>query len=108
MVMFRSRNLKFVFCHRRPDRTFKFKDKYFPVCARCTGIYIGVFFMFLLNYFIDLNYDTDLLLLSIILMFPMIVDGVTQLLRWRESYNLLRIATGLPFGIGYGLILIYL
>lgn len=106
--MFKSGNIKFIFCHRRPDRTFKFKGKYFPVCARCTGIYTGTLFIFILHYFIKLVYSLDLLFLSIILMLPTAIDGMTQLLKWRESNNLLRLVTGLLFGIGYGFILVYL
>lgn len=101
-------NIRFIFCHRRPDRTFRFKDKYFPVCARCTGIYIGTSFIFILHYFINLVYNLNLLFLSIILMFPTAIDGTTQLLKWRESCNWIRLVTGLLFGVGYGLILIYL
>lgn len=103
-----ARCIKLVFCHRRPDRTLSFKGRYFPVCARCTGIYIGILLILLLNYFIDLNYGTDLFFLPLVLMVPMAIDGATQLLKWRESRNWIRVMTGLLFGIGYGLILIYL
>lgn len=107
-----TKNIKFVFCHRRPDRTLKFKGKYFPVCARCTGIYVGALFILLLHYFnlsVGLTYvkGKDLLFLLIILMLPTVIDGTTQLLKWRESRNWIRVMTGLFFGIGYGLVLIY-
>lgn len=109
MTIYGLGNIKFnIFCHRRPDRTFKFKGKYFPVCARCTGIYIGALFIFILHYFINLVYSLNLLFLSMILMFPTVIDGTAQLLKWRESRNDIRLVTGLLFGIGYGFILIYL
>lgn len=98
---------KFVFCHRRQDRTLKFRGRYFPVCARCTGIYAGFLIVYLLHYFIILNLDFQLLFLSFVLMLPTTIDGTTQLFKWRESRNWIRLVTGFPCGIGYGLLLIY-
>lgn len=106
-------NTKFVFCHRIPNRTLRFRGRYFPVCARCTGIYLGALFTILPHYFIkDSHFSilTDykyLVLISFILMVPTLIDGTTQLLRWRKSNNFIRVVTGLSCGIGYGLILIY-
>lgn len=102
-------NTKFVFCHRRPDRTLKLKGRYFPVCARCTGIYLGALCTLLSSYFIKDSILTDykyLFFISLILMIPTTVDGITQLLKWRESNNFIRVTTGLFCGIGFGLILI--
>jgi uncharacterized membrane protein len=28
-------------CHQRPERSFVFHGRQLPVCARCTGLYIG-------------------------------------------------------------------
>jgi uncharacterized membrane protein len=30
-----------VICHQRPERSFRLFDVQLPVCARCTGIYLG-------------------------------------------------------------------
>ena len=30
-----------VICHQRPERSFFWGDHQFPVCARCTGIYLS-------------------------------------------------------------------
>ncbi len=43
-------------CHRLPDRTFKIRNWYFPVCARCTGLYIGAFSYFIYVYFFYVDY----------------------------------------------------
>ena len=102
---------KFVFCHRLPRRTLRFKGRYFPVCARCTGIYLGALFTLLLYYFSILTLSTNLgiyiFFIPLILMVPTAVDGITQLLRWRESNNFIRVVTGLLCGIGYGIVLLY-
>lgn len=104
--IFKIGYVKFAFCHRRPDRTLRYRGKYFPVCARCTGIYIGMVFAFSLSYFLKLNHDFGLFFISLIFMLPAGIDGVTQLFKWRESRNSIRLVTGLFCGIGYGLLLI--
>ncbi len=40
-------------------------------------------------------------LLFALLFIPTALDGFTQLFGWRESTNLLRLATGFPYGLGY-------
>jgi len=39
---------KFYICHRLHERTFKIGKWYFPVCSRCTGIYLGMILGFAL------------------------------------------------------------
>ncbi len=116
--------MKFVFCHRRPDRTLKFRGRYFPVCARCTGIYLGAIFIIMSYYYDVLIYDIfihgsfltqdkylfyipTILTVPVILAIPTIIDFTTQLLKWRESRNWIRVITGFCCGIGYGFALIY-
>jgi uncharacterized membrane protein len=86
----------FVACHRRPDRSFFFRGRQFPVCARCTGILVGY-----------LTYPLFLLelvalpaWLGILLNLPAGIDGVTQAWGRRCSTNPLRLATGLLSGLG--------
>jgi uncharacterized membrane protein len=50
------------FCHRLPERTFKIREHYFPVCSRCTGIYLGGFSYFIYVYFYYVDYSYLLLL----------------------------------------------
>lgn len=80
-------------CHRRPERCFVVKGRQFHLCARCTGLVVGI--------------ACSLLLLPIyrwslpafcICALALSVDGLTQLVRWRESNNALRFATGLGTG----------
>jgi uncharacterized membrane protein len=83
-------------CHRKPERSFFWKGKQFPVCARCTGIHLGYlsFPLFLFSV-ISLNFW-----ITILMIVPTLVDGLTQAFLKRESNNLLRVTTGLMAGIG--------
>ena len=89
-------SIHFTFCHRKPERSFFWKGKQFPVCSRCTGIYIGylTFPIFTFNF-----YNLSLLFSTLIIL-PTIIDGLTQAYFNRESNNLLRFSTGLLAGIG--------
>lgn len=82
--------MKFVFCHQIPERSFKFKGRQFPVCARCTGILIG-YCAFPLFYFGIIKLS---ILPIILLNLPIFIDGITQYMGWRESNNKLRLITG--------------
>lgn len=97
--------LKFI-CHRKPERSFKYKDKYFPVCARCTGFYLGILVSFPIVFFL-LKYlqGIDLFILGITLLIPMFLDGITQFYKFRESNNILRLITGLIGGFGVTLLI---
>ena len=85
-------------CHRIPERSFFYKNHQFPVCARCTGFYTGLAVFLIYNY--PINYTINLLIISIILMIPAAIDGLTQLMELRQSNNNLRFLTGLVGGIG--------
>lgn len=91
-----KRKLHITFCHRKPERSFFWKGKQFPVCARCTGIHIGyiTFPLFMFNVF-TLN-----VWWTIALILPTYIDGLTQAFFKRESNNILRVTTGLMAGIG--------
>lgn len=80
-------------CHCRPDRSFYFKNKKFPICARCTGELIGMISSPFLFYFFHPS-----ILINLLLMFPMILDGFIQLLTKYESNNIKRFFSGILFG----------
>ena len=88
-------------CHRKPERSFKCNGKYFPLCARCTGFYLGIL-VSLPIIFVFLKYlsEIDLFVLGIILLISMFIDGTTQFFKIRESNNILRFITGLVGGFG--------
>ena len=87
-------------CHRIPDRTFKINGHYFPVCARCTGMYTAAFIYFFVAAFIPIMYNMGSIILSVLLITPTAIDGVSQLINERESNNKLRFFTGLLAGLG--------
>lgn len=96
-------NLKLItlfICHRIPERTIIFRGFYFPVCSRCTGLYIGVFLclIYLNLYYID--YNINLLIISVLMIIPTFIDGITQFIDFRQSNNILRLLTGLIAGLG--------
>lgn len=87
---------QFSICHRLPERSFFYKGKQFPVCARCTGIALGVLTLpFFAFHLLSLS-----LLTCLLLQLPAYVDGTSQALGWRQSNNLLRFCTGWLCGWG--------
>lgn len=82
-------------CHRRPDRSFFFNGKQFPVCARCTGMgigYIAGIINAILNHAIAHYWYLPLLI-------PMLLDGIVQRCTSYESTNLRRVLTGFLGGV---------
>lgn len=89
-------NIVFTFCHRKPERSFFWKGHQFPVCARCTGFYLGyLVFPFFLFDIIFIN-----LFLTLLLIIPALIDGFSQAFSQRESNNFLRVTTGMLAGVG--------
>ncbi|MGL4730784.1 MAG: DUF2085 domain-containing protein [Clostridium sp.] len=88
--------LKYMFfCHRIPERSFFFKGRQFPICARCTGILVGYFIGII---HIILTKEVNVFL-AIIFMIPISVDGIGQLYGYWQSNNRRRFLTGLLAGI---------
>ncbi|MBT7896339.1 MAG: DUF2085 domain-containing protein [Flavobacteriales bacterium] len=88
--------VKWISCHRKPNRSFFWKGKKFPVCARCTGIHLGYLSLPLFVFeFIYINW-----ILSIIIILPTIIDGLTQAYYNRESTNYIRVFSGFLAGLG--------
>ena len=84
-------------CHHRPDRTLHLRGRPLPVCARCTGLYAG----YGLGLVFWLGWAKLSWPLALLLVLPLAFDGLTQRLGWRESNNVMRLATGLAAGLGY-------
>lgn len=101
-LIFKKDYLKAFFsCHSKEERSFKFFHHNFSVCARCTGILIGMLITPLVT-LAEFNY-----LYLIILIIPLIVDGLIQHKTSYESNNIKRLITGLLFGVGFIVLLAY-
>lgn len=90
-----NKKYKIVFCHRLPERSFHIGKYGFPLCSRCTGIFIGIITSLIL---IQLSFGLPFIA-SLLLITPLIFDGFLQLLNLKESNNILRFSTGLLFGL---------
>lgn len=87
--------LNIVSCHRLPERSFFWKGRKFPLCARCMGIYVGFLAMPIYWFGYPPSWVAAFLLSA-----PTIIDGMTQAMFGRESTNWLRMTTGLLAGVG--------
>lgn len=92
---FKRTKIGFAFCHRRKERSIKMLGYTFPLCARCTGLWLG----FGMGFLFRILGSHIPLIFAITLMLPLIIDGSTQHFGLRESNNLLRLLTGILFGI---------
>jgi uncharacterized membrane protein len=90
----KKENIKFAFCHQMPERSFHFKGKQFPICARCTGVFLG----YLTLPFFHLGLISPTIPFILIFSAPMVVDSLTQTYGTRESNNAQRLITGFLFG----------
>ncbi len=96
-------------CHQLPERTLIMGSTLLPVCARDTGIYIGILAgLALLLMRREGRSGPPNLYLTLAMMLPLIVDGTTQVLGFRTSTNQLRLITGLLFGTAISPFLVYL
>jgi len=83
-------------CHCLSERSFFYKGKQFPLCARCTGELIGICVGLMGWYLIKLP-----IYLYVIMLLPLIMDGFIQMFTTYQSDNIKRLLTGILFGIGF-------
>ena len=82
-------------CHQMPERSFFYKGRPFPVCARCTGVAVGQIGALLAAPFLNLNAFIGTLLLVI-----MGTDWGLQEIKILPSTNRRRFITGILGGFG--------
>jgi uncharacterized membrane protein len=92
-------------CHRKPERSFFIRDYQFPICSRCTGLYLSLILYFIYTYYFFVDYSPFLLSCGVLLLVPAGYEGITQFLELRVSNNVLKLITGLMGGIGFGIII---
>ena len=92
-------------CHQIPDRSFQIGGIPFALCHRCTGVVVGLVIGSLAVGFFrrsDGHFGRRLRLILLLSILPMFVDwGIDMLGIW-TSTPLLRVATGLVFGVVAG------
>lgn len=96
----------FFICHKIPERSFFYKGKQFPLCSRCTGIFIGYIIgilLIIMSYIF--HFDIFNPIYIVILLLPMFLDGTIQYFTKYESNNFKRLITGLLGGIAIMLII---
>ncbi|WP_371677841.1 DUF2085 domain-containing protein [Methanofervidicoccus sp. A16] len=83
-------------CHQLPERSYYVFNHKMGVCARCFGIYTGILVGMIIYPFVRRldNFKTLNRWYLILALVPMGIDGTTQLLGLRESFNELRFITG--------------
>ena len=86
---------KFTGCHQKPERSFFINGRQFPVCARCTGVFAGEIFAFIIMKRIKLP-----LSVSIIFCVIMLLDWFIQYKGVHSSTNCRRLCTGFICGWG--------
>jgi uncharacterized membrane protein len=74
-----------------------------PICARCTGIYLGLLAGVAAFRLIPVLRERVMRMVAFVAIVPLGLDGVTQLLGFRESVNPLRVTTGVIAGLAFGL-----
>jgi len=77
-------------CHQKHNRSFA--GDFLGICARCTGILLGMLIIEFISYF---EFPRLYLLLGIT---PLLVDGLIQRFTTYKSNNLRRVVTGIFFG----------
>lgn len=87
-------------CHQLPDRSMFAQNRQLFLCARCTGVLFGLYAAFLamlLSRTWAANFIEPWYVLLLIA--PLLLDGLAGFLGVREGSNDVRFTTGLLFGV---------
>ena len=98
------------FCHQMPERSLQFNSETFPLCFRCSGIYIGIFlshiYAYIMKRYSKISPNRKCGLLLVLLAVPLAVDGIGDSLNFWNSPGEVRLVTGLLMGVFISLTLI--
>ena len=98
-------------CHQMPERTICIDGMYLPLCARDTGIYLGVTIVFIYSFVrgkikSDKVPSTQISIILALLTVPMMIDAVSSYISIRQTDNTVRLMTGIFFGMPIVLFLV--
>lgn len=82
-------------CHQKPERSFYIHGYQMPVCARCTGVFLG--YLLAIPAFIRWGF---LIAPSLLGALSMLVDWLLQSSKITRSNNIRRFITGMLGGFG--------
>jgi uncharacterized membrane protein len=99
----RWRALFRVMCHGIVTRCLTLFDVPMPICARCTGIYLGMLAGLAAFLVVPWVEEKAMRIAAFIAVTPLAIDGLTQLVRLRESTNALRMGTGIAAGAAFAM-----
>ena len=98
-----------VWCHQKSERSFFIRGNQMPVCARCIGIFLGVFFGLGISIFtmvrIDENVHKKILKLFVVGYLLLAIDVTGQSVGLWHSINAIRVLSGSLAGTSFGFIL---
>ncbi|MDO4530846.1 MAG: DUF2085 domain-containing protein [Bacillota bacterium] len=91
-------------CHRMAERSLYFDGMQMPLCARCTGIYLGAFFAFFFLFWKGRKegnrpFSLPQALLTAAAILPVAADGLGSYLGFWQSSAFLRLLTGSLVGV---------
>lgn len=83
-------------CHQMPERSFFVRGYQFPVCARCTGVFLGKFIADIMLIFKKVLSPVT----AVVMLLIMGADWFAQRIGVLESTNARRFVTGILGGMG--------
>ena len=90
-------------CHQMESRSFSYKGYQFPLCARCTGVFIGqVTALIQIIFGFRLSYKVIIFFIG-----SMGIDWLVQYMNIRQSNNVRRVITGTLCGNGMTFLYFY-
>ena len=100
-----------ILCHGDPSRSPWVFGRPFPLCWRCSAFYLSMLISTVLSPFLMIEHAPEALPMAVIfimMMAPLVMDGMTQYLGKRQSNDLLRALTGSLAGSGSGMAVAYI
>lgn len=88
------------FCHQLPERSFHSADHAWGLCARSTGIYLGILLLYLALITDDkLRLYRPLFYLSLVSLGVIVVEKIIYIAIGLDTENMARMAIGIGFGM---------